>query len=51
MESLGFDLARDVELLMLEYRQGVKDRTINPQRTTWEDYYTEKMREIAEREG
>lgn len=49
MASLGFDLARDEEFLMLMYRQAVKDRTIDPQETTWEDYYAECMADIERR--
>ena len=46
MASLGFDLARDKEFLMLIYKQGVKDKTINK---TWEDYYAECMADIERR--
>ena len=46
MNGLAFDLARDVELIMMEYRQGVKEKKIDPQVTTWEDYYTECMAAI-----
>lgn len=49
MDNLTFyDLERDTEILMIEYRQGVKDKTIDPQKTTWEDYYTQSMSAIAE---